>query len=74
MHGGGMEFPMIANVSDPIDSIKLFDVVAHELFHNYIPFMMGINEKRYGFMDEGFAIAFTYKFLCNYFENDSSYK
>ncbi|NOQ27922.1 MAG: hypothetical protein GQ564_21375 [Bacteroidales bacterium] len=71
---GGMEFPMIANNSDTNDSIKLYDVVAHELFHNYLPFMMGINEKRYGFMDEGFAIVFNYKFLCNYFKNNTTYK
>lgn len=74
MHSGGMEFPMIANNSDSNDSIMLYKIVAHELYHNYLPFMMGINEKRHGFMDEGFAIIFTYKFLRDYFENDTSYK
>jgi hypothetical protein len=74
MRSGGMEFPMIANDSYTNDSIKLYDIVAHELFHNYLPFMTGINEKRYGFMDEGFAIVFNYRFMCDYFKDNTTYK
>jgi hypothetical protein len=35
-------------------------VAAHELLHSWFPFYMGINEKRYPFMDEGWTTAFEY--------------
>jgi hypothetical protein len=35
-------------------------VAAHELLHSWFPFHMGINEKRYPFMDEGWTTAFEY--------------
>lgn len=50
--GGGMEFPMIANNYPTADSIGTIMVTAHELAHNYFPFMMGINERKYGWWDE----------------------
>ena len=33
-------------------------VAEHEIAHTYMPFYMGINETRYGFMDEGWATTF----------------
>jgi hypothetical protein len=50
--GGGMEFPMIANNNIAVDSIGTIMVTAHELAHNYFPFMMGVNERKYGWWDE----------------------
>jgi hypothetical protein len=35
-------------------------VAAHEILHTWFPFSMGINEKRYPFMDEGWTTAFEY--------------
>jgi aminopeptidase N len=35
-------------------------VAEHEIAHSYFPFHMGINETRYGFMDEGWATALEY--------------
>jgi len=50
--GGGMEFPMLANNHATPDSTSTIMVTAHELAHNYYPFMMGINERKYGWWDE----------------------
>jgi hypothetical protein len=50
--GGGMEFPMLANNHATPDSVSTIVVTAHELAHNYFPFMMGINERKYGWWDE----------------------
>lgn len=50
--GGGMEFPMLANNNVAYDSVNTIMVTAHELAHNYFPFMMGINERKYGWWDE----------------------
>ncbi len=57
--GGGMEFPMMANDGDPADSVKTFALTFHEISHAYFPFYMGTNERKYSWMDEGWARFFT---------------
>ncbi|MEQ1923058.1 MAG: M1 family metallopeptidase [Pyrinomonadaceae bacterium] len=42
----GMEYPMVINSNQ--------GAADHETFHQWIPMMMGTNETRYGWMDEGF--------------------
>ena len=48
-----MEYPMMVNdnpTKTKEDAITLTD---HEIFHTMFPFYMGINETKYGWMDEG---------------------
>jgi hypothetical protein len=50
-----MEYPMMVNdnpLENNADEIELTD---HEIFHTMFPFYMGINETKYGWMDEGWA-------------------
>lgn len=50
-----MEYPMMVN-DNPLE--KREDVITltdHEIFHTMFPFYMGINETKYGWMDEGWA-------------------
>ncbi len=50
-----MEYPMMVNdnpLDEKADAIELTD---HEIFHTMFPFYMGINETKYGWMDEGWA-------------------
>jgi len=54
------EYPMFANDSSNSDPTYTRFVAAHELLHSWFPFYMGINEQRYGFMDEGWTTAFEY--------------
>lgn len=54
----GMEYPMMANDETYEDSNFSRFVAEHEIAHTYMPFYMGINETRYGFMDEGWATTF----------------
>jgi len=51
---GGMEYPGI--VFDGMDdsSNVLYWVTAHEIGHNWFPMLVGSDERRYGWMDEGF--------------------
>jgi hypothetical protein len=50
-----MEYPMMVNDSHT-DDIRFAEFVQdHEIAHTYFPFYMGINETKYGFMDEGWA-------------------
>src|SRR3569833_733479 len=50
-----MEYPMMVNDSHVDDPHLAQFVQDHEIAHTYFPFYMGINETRYGFMDEGWA-------------------
>ncbi|MFI5188225.1 MAG: M1 family metallopeptidase [Chitinophagales bacterium] len=54
----GMEYPMMANDETYADTTFSRFVAEHEIAHTYMPFYMGINETRYGFMDEGWATTF----------------
>ncbi|NML21377.1 M1 family metallopeptidase [Pseudoflavitalea sp. G-6-1-2] len=58
-----MEYPMMCN-DDTYDSdtAEALLTVVHEVTHTYMPFYMGINETKYGFMDEGWATALEYLF------------
>jgi len=58
--GGGMEFPMMVNDGVSSNVSGNVAVTAHEIAHTYMPFYMGINERKYAWMDEGFAVMFTY--------------
>jgi len=54
----GMEYPMMANDESYQDTTFSRFVAEHEIAHTYMPFYMGTNETRYGFMDEGWATTF----------------
>ncbi|MGD2046181.1 MAG: M1 family aminopeptidase, partial [Gemmatimonadota bacterium] len=53
--GGGMEFPMMTLIDsyEGTDTQALFNVTSHELGHMWIPMIVGTNERRYAWMDEG---------------------
>ncbi|HKP77210.1 MAG TPA: M1 family aminopeptidase [Longimicrobiaceae bacterium] len=55
-----MEYPMMVNDNSFPDTTFARFVAEHEIAHTYMPFYMGINETRYGFMDEGWATTFEY--------------
>ncbi len=60
-----MEYPMMVNDSSQKDPEFTRFIVEHEILHSWFPFHMGINEQRYGFMDEGWATAFEYMIGTN---------
>jgi hypothetical protein len=53
--GGGMELPMFTLMGSYQGSapFNLYSVTAHELAHMWIPMIVGTNEKRHAWMDEG---------------------
>jgi hypothetical protein len=54
--GGGMETPMMANNGDPGLESRALGLFGHENAHTYFPFLTGINERKYAWMDEGWAV------------------
>ncbi len=53
--GGGMESPMMVNQASEKQRIWMVHTTIHEVAHSYFPFYMGINERKYAWMDEGWA-------------------
>ena len=58
--GGGMESPMMVNEGDPSNRGQAIGLIFHEISHSYFPFFMGNNERKYAWMDEGWATWLTY--------------
>lgn len=61
---GGMEFPMMT-VMGPYDGQEptaLFNTTSHEIAHMWVPMIVGTDEKRHAWMDEG---------ISSFLENES---
>jgi len=50
-----MEYPMMVNDNPTQTSTDGIELTVHEIFHTMFPFYMGVNETKYGWMDEGWA-------------------
>jgi len=66
---GAMEIPMMCNNStNPTKTMQISDDL-HEIAHTYFPFYMGTNERKYEWMDEGWATFFTNILIGNHVKN-----
>lgn len=59
---GGMEYPMMVNDGTTDSWESTVFLTAHEISHTYFPFYMGINERKYAWMDEGWAVFLPMEF------------
>ena len=50
---GGMEFPMMTCIGGQWDTLGMYEVTNHEIGHMWFPMIVGSDEKRYAWMDEG---------------------
>jgi len=55
-----MEYPMIVFCHNRTDGPALFSVTDHEIGHTWYPMVVGNNERRYAWMDEGFNTFMNY--------------
>ncbi|HET8656054.1 MAG TPA: M1 family metallopeptidase [Longimicrobiaceae bacterium] len=53
--GGGMEYPMMTLIGPytGLPDSRFFSTVAHELAHMWVPMVVAVDERRFGWMDEG---------------------
>jgi hypothetical protein len=51
---GGMEYPGIVFCGSENQAGALWEVTNHEFGHNWFPMIVGSNERKYAWMDEGF--------------------
>ncbi|MEP0987850.1 M1 family metallopeptidase [Ekhidna sp.] len=63
--GGGMEFPMMAYNGGPG-----LGVTVHEMYHMYFPMYVRVNERRFAWMDEGWADYITSLVTNRFFQDD----
>jgi aminopeptidase N len=57
-----MEYPMMVNDSSVPELQGTVHLTSHEISHTYFPFFMGINERKYAWMDEGWATMLPFDF------------
>src|SRR5439155_22188446 len=50
---GGMEYPAITGITDQSSALELDLIIEHEVGHNWFYSVLGTNERRYPWMDEG---------------------
>lgn len=53
--GGGMEYPQMTLIGDynQAGDSALYNVIAHELAHMWVPMIVSVDERRFGWLDEG---------------------
>jgi hypothetical protein len=49
----GMEYPMMTCIGGRRDTLSLYSVTVHEIGHMWFPMLVGSDEKRYSWQDEG---------------------
>ncbi len=64
---GGMEYPMIVFCSVHARGQSLYSVTDHEFGHSWFPMVVGSDERRHAWMDEGFNT------FINYYSNRDFY-
>ncbi len=69
---GGMEYPGIVFCSHSDRGESLWGVTDHEFGHNWFPMIVGNNERKYAWMDEGFNTFLN--FLSTDAFNNGEYK
>ena len=69
---GGMEYPGIVFCSSQAQGRSLWGVTSHEFGHTWFPMIVGSNERKYPWMDEGFN-TFINTVADKYFNNGEFY-
>ncbi len=69
---GGMEYPGIVFCGHDSREASLWGVTDHEFGHNWFPMIVGSNERKYAWMDEGFNTFIN--FLSTDAFNNGEYK
>ncbi|MEP6473543.1 MAG: M1 family aminopeptidase, partial [Gemmatimonadota bacterium] len=68
----GMEYPMVAMETQNDSKEGLYSVVTHEIGHMWYPMMVGSDERRYAWMDEGFNTFINIYSETGYFNRDDT--
>jgi len=61
--GGAMEYPEITVVGATSSAVMLENSIMHEVGHNWFYGMLGFNERRYPYLDEGFNTFSEFRYM-----------
>jgi hypothetical protein len=61
--GGAMEYPTITVVGDAPGEVILENWIVHEVGHNWFYGILGFNERRYPFLDEGINTFSDFRYM-----------
>jgi hypothetical protein len=68
----GMEYPMVAMEARDETKEGLYSVITHEIGHMWYPMIVGSDERRYAWMDEGFNTFINIFSEEGYFKRDDT--
>ena len=69
---GGMEYPMVTLITSPDAKVERLDaVIAHEVGHNWFMSMLGSNERKHTWMDEGLNTYFQFRYEAEKYRTNS---
>jgi hypothetical protein len=69
---GGMEYPMITLITSPDAKDERLDaVIAHEIGHNWFMSMLGSNERKHTWMDEGLNTYYQFRYEAEKYRANS---
>ncbi|MFI5209797.1 MAG: M1 family metallopeptidase, partial [Gemmatimonadales bacterium] len=68
----GMEYPMVAMEAKDDSKEGLYAVITHEIGHMWYPMVVGSDERRYAWMDEGFNTFINIYSEQGYFTRDDT--
>lgn len=69
--GGGMEYPMVTVIGSMGSGKMLDKVIAHEVGHNWFYGILGSDERRYPFMDEGMNSHVESMYMLHYYPGEN---
>ncbi len=70
--GDGMEYPLITAIGTYGSNFKLEEVIVHEVAHNWFYGIIGTNERRHPWMDEGLTNFYETRYIYTKYSADSS--
>ncbi len=68
--GGGMEYPMVTIISSWGSARGLDGVITHEVGHNWFYGILGTNERRHPWMDEGCNSYYDHSYMREYYKRE----
>lgn len=71
--GGGMEYPNVTVISSSGDSLDLEMVIIHEVGHNWLYGILGSNERKNPWMDEGINSFYEFRYMQTKYPGSTMY-
>lgn len=70
--GGGMEYPNVTVIGNCSKAIELEIVIVHEVGHNWFYGILGTNERKHGWMDEGMNTLNEMRYMYTKYPNNTN--